>query len=299
MRILVTGTSGTVGSQVARELLAHGYAVRGLDKNAPPEDLKGRIETVYADLTDRLALLRAAEGCEAIAHLAAIPNPSRNGDETIFQSNVTGTQYILAAAEAHGIKRVALASTCCTFGIFFAHHRFDPQYLPMNEAHPTLPQDLYGLSKVLNEETARAYTRRAGIATVCLRLTTVMDLENGRHRHWWKGRLASDKDKPGDLWTYIDLRDTARAFRLAIENAPDNESHTLIIAARDLFSAHDTRHLAQKHYPTLAQGVAGFGPQDSLYDTSAAEKAIGFVAEHSWRSVPDLQDVTPVFDTSE
>ena len=296
MRILVTGTAGKVGAQVAREFLAHGYQVRGLDKNAPPDDLKNKIEPVYADLSDRLALLRASENCEAIAHLAAIPNPSRTSDETIFQTNVTGTQFVLAAAEAHQIKRVALASTCCTFGIFFAHHRFDPQYLPMNEAHPTLPQDLYGLSKVLNEETARAYTRRCGMATICLRLTTVMDFEHDRHRQWWKRGLGSDKDKRSDLWTYIELRDAARAFRLAVENAPDNQSHTLLVAAPDVFSAHDCRHLAQKHFPSLAPSVQGQGPTDSLYNTQAAQNAIGFRAEYNWRDVPELADTTPVFE---
>ena len=295
MRVLVTGTSGKVGAQVARELLAHGYQVRGLDKNAPPDDLKNKIEVVYADLSDRLGLLRAAENCEAIAHLAAIPNPSRISDETIFQTNVSGTQYVLAAAEAHGIKRVALASTCCTFGIFFAHHKFDPQYLPMNEQHPTLPQDLYGLSKVLNEETARAYTRRCGMATVCLRLTTVVDFSDN-HFFWWKRGLASDKDKRGDLWTYIERRDAARAFRLALENAPDGESHTLIVAAPDIFSAHDAKHLAQKHFPTLAEGVQNFAPTDALYETQAAQNAIGFRAEHNWRDVPELSGITPVFE---
>jgi nucleoside-diphosphate-sugar epimerase len=172
--VLVTGTGGRVGSYVAREFLAHGYAVRALDRVPPPDDLRPRVETVYADLADRLALLKAAEGCDAVAHLAAIPSPGR-GDELMFQTNVTGTQYLLEAAEYHGIRKFALASTCCTFGIYFALHPIDPQYLPMDEKHPTLPQDLYGLSKVLNEETAAAYTRRSGMATVCLRLTTVFD----------------------------------------------------------------------------------------------------------------------------
>src|SRR4051812_11437425 len=99
MRVLVTGTGGFVGAATAREFLDNGWSVRGLDQNAPPEDLRGgRIESVYADLTDRLAILRAAEGCDAIAHLAAIPNPGRL-DHLIFPVNVTGTQNILAAAE--------------------------------------------------------------------------------------------------------------------------------------------------------------------------------------------------------
>jgi nucleoside-diphosphate-sugar epimerase len=292
MRVLVTGTGGRVGAVTAREFLAHGYEVRGLDKNPPPDDLRGKIEVVYADLTDRFALLRAAEGCDAIAHLAAIPHPGR-WDDQIFPSNVTGTQYILAAAEAHGIKRVALASTCCTFGIYFAIHPIDPQYLPMDENHPVLPQDLYGLSKVLNEETAAAYTRRSGMTTVALRLTTVMDLSRTDHAHWWRRHLTSDEDRRNDVWSYIDIRDAARAFRLAVENTPEGTNHTVIIAARDSFTAHDIRHLVRKHFPALAAQVEHLAPQASLYDTTAAERAFGFVAENNWRTIPGLEGLTP------
>src|SRR5271155_901425 len=117
MRVLVTGTAGGVGAATAKDFLAHGYTVRGLDKDPPKSDLRDHIENVYADLTDRMALIKAAEGCDAIAHLAAIPNPG-HADDRIFNTNVCGTQYIFAAAEANGIERVAIASTCCAFGIF-------------------------------------------------------------------------------------------------------------------------------------------------------------------------------------
>jgi nucleoside-diphosphate-sugar epimerase len=292
MRVLVTGTAGKVGSQVARELLTHGYTVRGFDK-APPqgEDLKQGIETVYGDMTSRLDLLRAAENCDAIAHLAAIPNPG-HGDTEIFAVNVTGTAQLLSVAEAHGIKRVALASTCCAFGIFFAHHQIDPLYLPMDEKHPNLPQDLYGLSKLLNEETAAAYTRRCGMTTVSLRLTSVMNLDdNGRWMRWMRKSLHSDAERKNDLWSYVDMRDAARAFRLALENVPEGTNTTAIIAARDSFTSLDIRDLVRKHFPALAEQVSSLAPDASLYDTRRAEEAFGFVAEHLWRREPFFTEV--------
>lgn len=286
MRVLITGTSGRVGSVTAKEFLEHGYAVRALDRFPPPDDLRGRVEPVYADITDRYALLRAAEGCDCIAHLAAIPNPGRL-DDVIIQNNVVGAQYVLAAAEAHGIQRVALASSCCTYGIVFAQHPFDPQYLPMDEAHPNLPQDLYGLSKVMNEETAATYTRRTGMITVCLRLTTVMSFE-GQRAEWQRRWLEnSHKRRGGDLWSYIEVRDCARAFRLAVEK-PESGSHVLIINARDSFTTHDIREVVREHFPALADQVADLDPHASLYDTRRAEAVLGFVAEHSWRDVPEL-----------
>lgn len=290
-RVLVTGTGGRVGSVTAREFLDQGYVVRAFDKEPPPEDLRGRMEVVYGDLTDRLALLRAAEGCDAgIAHLAAIPNPGHS-DDRIFPSNVSGTQYVFAAAEAHGIKRVAIASTCCAFGIYFALHPIDPQYLPMDEKHPALPQDLYGLSKMLNEETAAAYTRRCAMTTVSLRLTTVMDFSRPEQRsRWWARALTSDQDRRNDLWSYIETRDAARAFRLALENAPEGTNNTVIIAARDSFTSLDIRQLVRRHFPALAAQVENHDPAASLYDTRRAEEVMGFVAERGWRDVPELAD---------
>lgn len=287
MRVLVTGTGGRVGSQVARELLAHGYTVRGFDKEPPRgDDIKQGIETVYGDMTSRFDLLRAAENCDAIAHLAAIPHPG-GGENDIFAVNVTGTEQLLSVAEAHGIKRVALASTCCAFGIFFARHQIDPQYLPMNEKHPALPQDMYGLSKLLNEETAAAYTRRCGMTTVSLRLTTVMNLEDsGRWMRWMRKSLHSDAERKNDLWSYIDGRDAARAFRLALENAKEGTNTTAVIAARDSFTSLDIRDLVRKHFPALADQISSLSPDASLYDTRRAEEAFGFVAEHLWRKEP-------------
>jgi len=289
MRVLVTGASGRVGAATAREFLAHDYEVRALDKMPLPDDLRSRVEMVYANITDRLDIFKAAEGCDMIAHLAAIPNPGR-GDDIIIHNNVVGTQYVLAAAEAQGINKIALASSCCTFGIVFASHAIDPQYLPMDENHPALPQDLYGLSKVMNEETAAAYTRKTGMVTVSLRLTTVMDF-TGERLEWRRRHLErSDRWRAGDLWTYIDIRDAARAFRLAVEK-PTKGSHVVIIAARNAYTAHDIRDLIRQHFPGIAHEAEKLGPHDCAYATTRAEEVMGFVAEHSWRDVPELADL--------
>jgi nucleoside-diphosphate-sugar epimerase len=286
-KILVTGISGYVGSILAHELLAHGYAVRGLDHNPLKDDaLKGKVEMVYADLTDRLAMLKAVEGCDAIAHLAAIPHPLGSNPEQILHTNVVGTGYLLEAAEKFGVQRFALASTCCTFGFYFAKHPFDPDYLPLDEKHPVKPQDLYGLSKVLCEEACAAYTRRCGMTTVALRLTTVASLE-GRRSEWSRAVLTDKERKQRDFWTYVEVKDCARAFRLAIENAPEGTFAPLIIAARDAYTSHDIRELMRQHYPDIADQVQHLAPTDSIYDTRRAEEHIGFVAQNTWRTLPE------------
>ena len=90
-----------------------------------------------------------------------------------------------------------------------------------------------------------------------------------------------------DVWTYIDVRDAARAFRLSLE-VPLQGHHRLLIAARDSWTRDDIREVVSRHYPNLASSVAHLGPNDSLYNTRKAEEVLGFVSQHSWRDVEDL-----------
>ena len=287
MKILVTGTAGHIGAVVARELLAAGHEVRAFDKMAPPADLHSpQLEVVYADITDRLSVLRAAQGCEAIAHLAAIPNPMHGADQ-LTEVNVCGTQYVLEAAEANSIERVVLASSAAIYGMVFAAHPVEPEYLPIDEDHPCQPQDVYGLSKLCNEAAAATYTRRAGLTTICLRPPMVVELggERARWQHQMLERSGTFRAK--DIWTYLDVRDAARAFRLSLE-VPLQGHHRLLIAARDSWTRDDIREVVRRHYPKLASSVAHLGPNDSLYNTHRAEAVLGFVPRHSWRDVLDL-----------
>lgn len=291
MKILVTGAAGTVGSAVARELLDCGHEVRVLDRTAPPLDLKNRVEVVYADLTDRMAMLRAVEGCEAIAHLAAIPNPTGGRELEIFPPNVVGTQYLLAAAEALGIGRVVLASSCAIYGAPFAKTPFNFRYLPIDEAHPIEPQDLYALSKQFNELTASTYTRRCEMATTCLRINMVVSFAD-KNARWLRRHIERAAEWPSrDLWHYIEVRDVARAFRLALENV-ETGHHVAIVVARDLLATGDRRDLIRRHYPQMESLLDSDWDFDAygFWDSRHAENLFGFVAERFWRDAPELSD---------
>lgn len=174
-----------------------------------------------------------------------------NGSELeIFESNVVGTQYLLAAAEAEGIRRVALASSCAVHGAPFATAPFVFDYLPVDEAHLIAPQDLYALSKHFNELTAATYTRRCGMATTCLRLNRVVDFGAANAR-WLRRGVEREAQRPSrDFWHYIEVRDAARAFRLALENVEAGH-HVAITVARDVLATGDRRDLIRHHFPHL------------------------------------------------
>ena len=91
LRILVTGAAGKIGSRVVMELVQHGHAVRALDRRPMPAEVRASADTLYADLADAPALLNAVQGCGAVAHIGAIPQPSLPPDE-MLRLNVIGTQ---------------------------------------------------------------------------------------------------------------------------------------------------------------------------------------------------------------
>ena len=303
MKVTVTGGAGKVGQAVAREFLDAGHEVQIIDRAAPPADLRERCEICYLDLTDRLGLLRALEGSHAVAHLAAIPDPMGGKDIDLFAPNVLGTQLVFAAAEAHDIKRMALASSISIHGLAFQKSgTLEPQYLPLDEDYPVTPEDVYALSKQCNELTAATYTRRTGMATTCFRLSMVVDLE--RMERWgkrWLQRAAEHKDR--GLWSYIDRRDAARAFRLAIENI-ESGHHILLLAARDLWgqgaesddkTTEDYRARIEAHYPDLVPFLDNgfdYGKYGFL-DTRRAEELLGWESRFHWR---DALEATEIID---
>ena len=289
MKVTVTGGAGKVGQAVAREFLDAGHEVQIVDRVAPPADLRERCQICYLDLTDRLGVLRALEGSHAVAHLGAIPDPAGGKDLDLFPTNVLGTQYVLAAAEAHNIRRVAIASSLSIHGFAFQKSQtLQPRYLPLDENHPIENEDVYGLSKQCNELTAAMYSRRTGMATTCLRLSWVVDLENlnGWARRWLE---RAGEQKSRDLWSYIDRRDAARAFLLAIERVQSGH-HVALLAARDVWgegaaTAEERRARIAQHFPDLLPFLDNdfdYGTYGFL-DTRRAGELLGWESRFHWR----------------
>ena len=304
MKILVTGAAGGVGSAVARELLDAGHEVRTFDRAPLPGDLRARCEMHLGDLTDRYAVLRAVEGVEGVAHLAAIPNPSHGNDLMLFAPNVLGTQLVFEACEAYEVRRVALASSCSIFGFAFQNAPYGeevlaPHFLPITEAHPVENRDVYGLSKQCNEATAATYSRRLGMATVSLRLSAVHSLEDTHP--WLRRSLERGEWKNRDLWGYVERRDAARAFRLALERV-ESGHHVVAIVAQDYWSAWPYRALLERHYPTLVPSFdaaveAGYNPAHGGWDTRAAQELLGWKSKYHWEDMEELRALRDGFSS--
>ena len=291
MKILVSGAAGRLGAWAVRELADHGHDIRALDNRPLPADLRReRVQAVYADIADPLAMLNALAGCEAVAHLAAYPSPHGVTRAELLRVNVLGTQNILDAAEAHGVTRVVLTSSVGALGFSFPTHPCLPDYLPVDAAHPRRPQDIYGLSKLANEESAAAATRRTGLTTIVFRPPFVIDLDHAKAHGWLQRRVQHGRDeRDNSLWGYIDVRDQARAYRLALESDLTGH-HVFYTMADDLSTDATALELAEKFLPAAQAAQAARLPGRSFYDLAPAREQLGFVAERTWRAALEAGD---------
>lgn len=162
MTILVTGATGRIGRGLVDLLLLRGEAVRALVIPGDPQrDQMAQlgVEVVDGHLGDPASLAAAVDGVEGVYHLGALLPQGRTAEE-LFETNVRGTFNLLEALLPHAahIRRFVLASTDNVYpddeGL---------RYLPVDENHPRLNNDPYGISKILCEDLCWGYMRRCGL----------------------------------------------------------------------------------------------------------------------------------------
>jgi nucleoside-diphosphate-sugar epimerase len=234
------------------------------------------------DLEDLGACYGALAGADAVVHLAAIPRPTYDAPERVFRTNVMTTFNVLEAAATLGIPRVVYASSMAVLGFPFFTTPLAPQYVPIDESHPRLPQDAYALSKTVGEDLADGVVRRAGdrLSVISLRFSWIHTPETFREQ------LLPFWDNPAggasNLWSYIDTRDAAGAVRLALE-AEVSGHEMFFVSARDSFMNCETASLVRAYYPET-EIRPGFEGNQSLFDTRKAARVLGFEASYSWQS---------------
>lgn len=277
LRVVVTGSSGLAGRFVVEHLVDHGYHVTGVDRIRPDRELA---QYRLADVEDLGQVFDCLAGAEAVVHLAAIPRPGFEPDAMVFRTNVMSTYNVLEAAARLDIRRVVLASSISVLGYPFHYRAFSPQYVPIDEVHPRLPQDPYALSKVVGEELADGFVRRTGMTVISLRLAWIHTPQT------FEQQLAPMHDDPAagasNLWSYIDTRDAAGACRLALE--ADLTGHeAMFVAAPDSFMPQPTAELVRQVYPDteIRAGVEG---RASPISSAKARRLLGYRAGHTWES---------------
>ncbi len=217
MRVLFTGGSGKAGRHVVAYLAAAGHRVLNFDRvglgHPGVHDLLGDITDagqVYSAMRthagyDEMESPAGAQLFDAVVHFAAVPRHLMMPDTETYRVNVMGTYNVLEAALKMGIGKVIIASSETTYGVCFSDGEVDPKVLPLEEDYDIDPMDSYGMSKKVNEVTARSFQRRFGADVYALRIGNVIE------PHEYATVFPPLATDPGPrrriTFSYIDARD--------------------------------------------------------------------------------------------
>jgi nucleoside-diphosphate-sugar epimerase len=205
----------------------------------------------------------------------------------VFRNNVMASYIILEAAAMLGIKKVVMASSITTLGITFAVRPFNPQYVPIDETHPLLPQDAYGLSKMTGELLADGFQRRIpDMSLVSLRFAfTISDETRAGYLKSLPTQQHLNDSLASVFWTYTEVRDAAAACRLALQyDKPGHEA--FFINAPQIISDSPVEELLARYYPGVYPVAAHLRGSASPVDCSKAERLLGWKAGYRWGGQP-------------
>jgi len=263
-KVLVTGVSGFIGSHCAADLLNAGFAVRGSIRDlARSESIQSAIgqqgvdtnalEFCEATLSDWECWQPAAEGCDAIFHVAS-PVPTiqpRNADEVVLPAR-DGTLNVLAAARSQGISRVVLTSSVAAIMGSVAEDRVysaddwsdtdDPRLIP------------YALSKTVAERAAWDFCEEAGISLTtvnpALVLGPAMETDYGSSLEAVMKLMKREVPfLPRFGFEIVDVRDVAALHRLALEH--DEAIGQRLIAANGFRWFREIAAVLDAQYPEI------------------------------------------------
>ena|ERR1051325_9590795 len=275
-KIVVTGGSGRLGQIVIRDLLAPDYEVLSLDRIPPREKL---CASWIADLRNSGDLFEALKNASGIVHLGAYQAPNLAPDGETFSNNVSATYNVIRAASDLGVPKVVIASSTAAFGFIYATKPFLPEYLPVDEAHPSRPQDSYGLSKIVGEEIADSMVRTNPQLTISsLRFPGIIfDFTYQIVRERW----SDPNGRASGFWAYVDARDAATACRLGLD-AGFTGHEVMIVAAPRSSMREPTDELTRKFLSPDIPFKPGLSGNWSGVDPSKAQRLLGFAPSYSW-----------------
>jgi UDP-glucose 4-epimerase len=208
MRVLVTGTSGFVGAELARSM-SGAHDVVCLSRR--PTGVEG-VTALQGDFATEEGLALVDGAIDAVVHLAAVTGAGT--ERACMAVNVLGTHLLLRTLIDRGCRKFVLASSIAAIG--FQSARFRPLQVPIPDEHPCLDRDGYGVSKYLMEEVTRYVSRQEDdVDIINIRLASVIPEDR---------TPAPVQPGPVGQWSIgapslLYLSDAVRCFRMAAESA--------------------------------------------------------------------------------
>jgi nucleoside-diphosphate-sugar epimerase len=290
-RIIFTGGTGKAGRHAIPHLLGKGYEILNIDLK--PFDHPD-VNTLITDITDSGQVFNAftthfgfggyndgtpPRAPDAIVHFAAVPRVMINPDNVTFAQNTVGTYNVLEAAMKLGVRKVIIASSETTYGVCFAEGDKDYHSFPLEEDYDTDPMDSYGLSKVVNEKTGRAFAMRYGADVYALRIGNVIEPHEYTN---FTAFLADPMSRKRNAWSYIDARDLGEIVHLCLQK--DGLGYQVFNAVNDTITANmPTADFLAKYAPNT-QITRLMGKDEAPLSNRKIRQVLGFKEAHPWKN---------------
>lgn len=290
-RIFFTGGSGKAGKHVIPYLLDQGHKVLNVD--LMPLNYPG-VDNLMADITDSGQMFNAMSSYagldelepgngvphfDAVVHFAAVPRILLKPDNETFRINTIGTYNVIEAAVKLGIKKIIIASSETTYGICFSDGKTDPKTLPLEEDYDVDPMDSYGLSKVVNEKTARSFQRRSGVDIYALRIGNV--IEPHEYAELFPHYFKNPEVRRRNAFCYIDARDLGQIVDLCLKK--DDLGYQIFNAGNDHNGAIiPSKELAEQFFPGVPI-TRELEKDEALFSNRKIREVLGFKEQHNWQ----------------
>ena len=304
--ILVVGGAGYIGSHMVKHLDRQGCRVTTLDNlSGGFRDAVLHGGFVQGDIADRALLDRvfASTRFDAVMHFASFIQVGESvlDPAKYYANNVVNTLTLLDAMRAAGVGKFIFSSTAAIFG--------EPQSERIDEAHPKLPINPYGRTKLMVEQALADYDTAYGLKSVCLRyfnaagadpegqlgerhepethlIPLVLQAASGRRAHI--SVFGQDYDTPDGtcIRDYVHINDLCEAHWLAVQGLmAGGESQAFNLGNGNGFSVQqviDTarqvtgRDIAVQYAPRRAGD-----PARLVADASLAQSVLGWRPRHA------------------
>ena len=289
-RILFTGGSGKAGRHVLPWLGHRDYEILNFDLK-PSEH--SQIPTLVGDITDGSQVFNAmtthfgfggfARGqppapVDAVVHFAAIPRILLHPDDETFRVNVMGTYHVIEAAMKLGIRKVIIASSETTYGVCFAEGDKDFHAFPLEEDYDSDPMDSYGLSKVINEKTARAFAERFKADIYALRIGNVIEPHEYSR---FPSFVADPMRRKRNAWSYIDARDLGQIVHLCLQKS--GLGFQIFNAVNDSITVNEPSASFLKKWCPHTPHRRPLVGQEAPISNRKIREVLGFKEDHNWR----------------
>jgi UDP-glucose 4-epimerase len=254
MKVLVTGGAGFIGSHIVDHLLTEGHEVviidnmsSGKETNLHPQASFYRIDMVNPRIHD----VFLKEKPDAVIHQAAQTVVQTSVREPMHDAhmNILGTINLLEAARIHGVKKFVYASSAAVYG--------DPQYVPIDEAHPVSPLAGYGISKYTPEQYLRVYYHMYGLRYTILRYANVYGIRQDPHGEGGVISIFIDKAIEKSVFTIFGDGEQTRDY-IYVEDVAKANVAALYAGDLDLFNIGTGVHTTLNQLVEKLQEISGY-----------------------------------------